>query len=237
MYWLIRSNFPSSSSFAIKNPVVSCHIFPFSWQEEQGGTRMTKKSAPTTAPILPLIYPRRHVIRSGFKLVIILSIGLCFFALLRLHFSSDTLISRARRPSISRDVVFFTGPPKIAFLFLVRRELPLDFLWGSFFEVIEKDLFFVFVIFLGKWRKLGNWVHSYIYIYTYRFQFSVTLWRKVLEFGNWVLFFGWSAIWTFCRFPRKIKKIYRIWIFFSNLQFDFSITFLGTLMESELDFF
>lgn len=95
---------------------------------------MTKKSS--LLPIL-LQQSRRRVIWSGWKLVIILSMGLCVFALFRIHLSSppETLLSRRR--SFSREVVF-SGPPKIAFLFLVRRGLPLDFLWGSFLEVIKK---------------------------------------------------------------------------------------------------
>ncbi|KAJ6978588.1 glycosyltransferase BC10-like isoform X1 [Populus alba x Populus x berolinensis] len=103
--------------------------------------RMTKKSS--LLPIL-LQQSRRRVIWSGWKLVIILSMGLCVFALFRLHLSSppETLLSRRR--SFSREVVF-SGPPKIAFLFLVRRGLPLDFLWGSFFENADTGNFSIYV--------------------------------------------------------------------------------------------
>lgn len=102
---------------------------------------MTKKSS--LLPIL-LQQSRRRVIWSGWKLVIILSMGLCVFALFRLHLSSppETLLSRRR--SFSREVVF-SGPPKIAFLFLVRRGLPLDFLWGSFFENADMGNFSIYV--------------------------------------------------------------------------------------------
>lgn len=102
---------------------------------------MTKKSS--LLPIL-LQQSRRRVIWSGWKLVIILSMGLCVFALFRLHLSSppETLLSRRR--SFSREVVF-SGPPKIAFLFLVRRGLPLDFLWGSFFENADTGNFSIYV--------------------------------------------------------------------------------------------
>lgn len=81
----------------------------------------------------------RHVIWLGWKLIILFSLSLCFFALLRLHFSPDVSSSPNNFPysrvrsRISRDN--FIGPPKIAFLFLARLNLPLDFLWGSFFEV------------------------------------------------------------------------------------------------------
>ncbi|KAJ6893114.1 glycosyltransferase BC10-like isoform X1 [Populus alba x Populus x berolinensis] len=103
--------------------------------------RMTKKSS--LLPIL-LQQSRRRVIWSGWKLVMILSMGLCVFALFRLHLSSppETLLSRRR--SFSREVVF-SGPPKIAFLFLVRRGLPLDFLWGSFFENADTGNFSIYV--------------------------------------------------------------------------------------------
>ncbi|XP_011002584.1 PREDICTED: uncharacterized protein LOC105109542 isoform X1 [Populus euphratica] len=102
---------------------------------------MTKKSS--LLPIL-LQQSRRRVIWSGWKLVIILSMGLCVFALFRLHLSSppETLLSRRR--SFSREVVF-SGPPKIAFLFLVRRGLPLDFLWGSFLENADTGNFSIYV--------------------------------------------------------------------------------------------
>lgn len=106
---------------------------------------MTKKSS--LLPIL-LQQSRRRVIWSGWKLVIILSMGLCVFALFRIHLSSppETLLSRRR--SFSREVVF-SGPPKIAFLFLVRRGLPLDFLWGSFLEVIKKKNDNLLIFFLN----------------------------------------------------------------------------------------
>ncbi|KAB5533729.1 hypothetical protein DKX38_016815 [Salix brachista] len=103
---------------------------------------MTKKSS--LPPIL-LQQSRRRVIWSGWKLVIILSMGLCVFALFRLHLSPppETLLSR-RRSSFSREVVF-SGPPKVAYLFLVRRGLPLDFLWGSFFENADTGNFSIYV--------------------------------------------------------------------------------------------
>ncbi|XWS12872.1 hypothetical protein CRYUN_Cryun37aG0127800 [Craigia yunnanensis] len=102
---------------------------------------MTKK-APAPVPI-------RHLIWLGWKLVILLSIALCFFALLRLRFSPDfssspNSFSRARaRSRISRDN--FDGPPKIAFLFLARLNLPLDFLWGSFFENADVANFSIYI--------------------------------------------------------------------------------------------
>lgn len=86
-----------------------------------------KKKAPLT--------PGRSLIWFSWKLLVTFSIALCILALIRLHSSSRTdltsasLSRRLRPPSDS-----FLGRPKIAFLFLTRRNLPLDFLWGSFFE-------------------------------------------------------------------------------------------------------
>lgn len=91
-------------------------------------TAMTKKTAS---------YPSiRKLFWFGWKIVVALSISLCLFAILRLQHShlepspSYMLSRRSRIP-----IVNFQGDPKLAFLFLVRRNLPLDFLWGTFFEV------------------------------------------------------------------------------------------------------
>ena len=100
------------------------------------GRSMTKKAPPVAT---------RHVIRFRWKVVIVFSVALCLLALLRLHSQPDPLSISRSRSRISRDNVF-SGPPKIAFLFLVRRNLPLDFLWATFFEVF----FFLFLNFLGK---------------------------------------------------------------------------------------
>lgn len=79
--------------------------------------------------------PGRSLIWFSWKLVITFSLALCVFALIRLHSSSRTNLASA---SLSRRLRpppgLFLGRPKIAFLFLTRRNLPLDFLWGSFFQ-------------------------------------------------------------------------------------------------------
>ncbi|XP_062088297.1 glycosyltransferase BC10-like isoform X2 [Humulus lupulus] len=101
---------------------------------------MTKKAPPVAT---------RHVIWLSWKLLIFLSVALCVLALLRLHsqpdpFSSSQSSISLARSRISRDNVF-TGPPKIAFLFLARRNLPLDFLWGSFFENADTANFSIYI--------------------------------------------------------------------------------------------
>ena len=83
----------------------------------------------------------RHVFWFGWKLVILVSVALCVLALLRLQSNSE-LSSISLPPQGPRfyRVSVYQGNPKIAFLFLVRRSLPLDFLWGSFFEVLLRSL-------------------------------------------------------------------------------------------------
>ncbi|XP_043808520.1 glycosyltransferase BC10 isoform X3 [Manihot esculenta] len=104
------------------------------------GRTMTKKVSPA---------PARHVIWFGWKLVITLSVSLCIFALLKLHFKSDFSSPASSfyrsRSRISRGSFQFVGPPKIAFLFLVRKDLPLDFLWATFFENAQVSNFSIFI--------------------------------------------------------------------------------------------
>ncbi|XP_008440035.1 glycosyltransferase BC10 isoform X2 [Cucumis melo] len=83
-----------------------------------------------------LLTPPRRLFWFSWKLLVAFSLALCILALISLHSSPSTtdlaaasLSRRSRPPSDS-----FLGRPKIAFLFLTRRNLPLDFLWGSFFE-------------------------------------------------------------------------------------------------------
>ena len=82
----------------------------------------------------------RHVFWFGWKLVILVSVALCVLALLRLQSNSE-VSSISFQPPVHRfsRVGVYEGNPKISFLFLVRRNLPLDFLWGSFFEVFFKS--------------------------------------------------------------------------------------------------
>ncbi|KAJ0568775.1 putative glycosyltransferase BC10 [Helianthus annuus] len=63
------------------------------------------------------------------KLAILLSFIFLVFALVRIHFYYDD-----RSPDDHADDVF-QGNPSLAFMFLVRRDLPLDFLWQTFYQV------------------------------------------------------------------------------------------------------
>ncbi|XP_059438739.1 glycosyltransferase BC10 [Corylus avellana] len=97
---------------------------------------MTKKAAQPIAV--------RRVLWLSWKLVVLVSVALCALALLRLHSHSDLTSSLSRpRPRIYRHK--FEGTPKIAFLFLARRRLPLDFLWDSFFEGADVATFSIYV--------------------------------------------------------------------------------------------
>ncbi|XP_020553883.1 uncharacterized protein LOC105175291 isoform X2 [Sesamum indicum] len=105
---------------------------------------MTKKPQASLKPGLSM----RHVLCLGWKLVILVSIVLCLLAFLRIQQysqSTDSSISAAL-PRKSRVLGYqFRVTPKIAFLFLVRRNLPLDFLWENFFENVEKRNFSIYV--------------------------------------------------------------------------------------------
>ncbi|KAL1289032.1 hypothetical protein AAHE18_20G026900 [Arachis hypogaea] len=90
---------------------------------------------------------RRHVITSttgsrffSWKLLILLCVSLsCVLVLASLFSLHSSYLSNAdssnhfkvTRSTVSRT---FHGPPKIAFLFLVRQNIPLDFLWHVFFK-------------------------------------------------------------------------------------------------------
>ncbi|KAI4298733.1 hypothetical protein L6164_032256 [Bauhinia variegata] len=99
---------------------------------------MTTKKGP--------ILSRRHVIRFSWKLVIMISVFLCLLALFKLHLlyelSSPTPLPHPRSRISSHS---YKGPAKIAFLFLVRRNLPLDFLWATFFENADAANFSIYI--------------------------------------------------------------------------------------------
>ncbi|KAI5673004.1 hypothetical protein M9H77_13368 [Catharanthus roseus] len=93
----------------------------------------------------------RNALWLGWKLLILLSIALCVLAFLRLQtFSRQFQYSSSSSPSTlirSRfvDSFDFQGNAKVAFLFLARKDLPLDFLWGSFFENADVANFSIYI--------------------------------------------------------------------------------------------
>lgn len=98
---------------------------------------------------------RRHVsTKLSGKLLILFSVSifcvvvLVTLALFTLNSNSSSTIRRISN-------VVFDGPPKIAFLFLVRQNIPLDFLWGAFFQVpsiSSASFFYYFVIFFDDFN-------------------------------------------------------------------------------------
>ncbi|KAL9146748.1 hypothetical protein ABFS82_13G130500 [Erythranthe guttata] len=105
---------------------------------------MTKKGYASLKPGLSM----RHVLCLGWKLLILVSLILCVWAFLRIQQYSQSMGSSAsvvlpRRTRVSD--YHFRGDPKIAFLFLVRKNLPLDFLWESFFENVDKAKYSIYI--------------------------------------------------------------------------------------------
>ncbi|RZC50673.1 hypothetical protein C5167_019098 [Papaver somniferum] len=87
----------------------------------------------------------RNVLSLGSKIVITLSAILCVYSLLRIHSQSKKYSSSSTRRSYSLVDEPFQGSPKIAFLFLTRRNLPLDFLWETFFQNADVGNFSIYV--------------------------------------------------------------------------------------------
>lgn len=101
---------------------------------------MQKKMTAKRTPPLSLLRLRY----GGFKLLIVVSILLCVFGLWKLQSQSEILPSKSTRGSRRVDISF-EGTPKIAFLFLARRHLPLDFLWGTFFEGVDAAKYSIYI--------------------------------------------------------------------------------------------
>ncbi|XP_004486183.1 glycosyltransferase BC10-like [Cicer arietinum] len=90
---------------------------------------------------------RRHVAsRLSCKMLILFSVSLfCVVVLVAAAiFTLHSNNSNSFKPLIRISRVFH-GPPKIAFLFLVRRNIPLDFLWGAFFQNGDVSNFSIYV--------------------------------------------------------------------------------------------
>uniref|UniRef100_A0A1J3DFU9 Core-2/I-branching beta-1,6-N-acetylglucosaminyltransferase family protein n=1 Tax=Noccaea caerulescens TaxID=107243 RepID=A0A1J3DFU9_NOCCA len=103
---------------------------------------MTRKAQPQ--PQHPV--SRRGVAWLGWKLVIAFSVALCLLALFRIHlqYSLTTTLSVAGSLNPVRGYSG-DGRPKVAFLFLARRDLPLDFLWDRFFKGADQANFSVYI--------------------------------------------------------------------------------------------
>ncbi|XVF81599.1 hypothetical protein PTKIN_Ptkin15bG0168100 [Pterospermum kingtungense] len=90
----------------------------------------------------------RQLSKFGSKLFILACFVLLLLAFLRLH-SDATLLSLIpiyqSPPRVFGDDDPFKVTPKVAFLFLARRNLPLDFVWGTFFKNVDKEMFSIYV--------------------------------------------------------------------------------------------
>ncbi|CAA0826494.1 Core-2/I-branching beta-1-6-N-acetylglucosaminyltransferase family protein [Striga hermonthica] len=84
----------------------------------------------------------RHVLRLWWKLVVLASVALCVVAFFRIQQYSQPPASAYSQTHMSSQL---TGVPKVAFLFLVRRSLPLDFLWECFFENVDRSRFSIYI--------------------------------------------------------------------------------------------
>ncbi|XP_021766848.1 uncharacterized protein LOC110731307 isoform X1 [Chenopodium quinoa] len=103
---------------------------------------MTMTSAPATMTSTKKL--RFSHFRQNLKVVILISILLCIFGFWKFQ---SQFVSSAKTAQLSRRVgpTLFVGPRKIAFLFLTRRHLPLDFLWGSLFEEADATSYSIYI--------------------------------------------------------------------------------------------
>ncbi|KAH0916529.1 hypothetical protein HID58_030975 [Brassica napus] len=93
---------------------------------------------------------RRGVVWLGWKLVIAFSVSLCLLALLRIQLQYRSVATLTPPLSVAGNEIalrdYYSGDrPKVAFLFLARRDLPLDFLWDSFFKGVDQANYSVYV--------------------------------------------------------------------------------------------
>ncbi|KAK8958865.1 hypothetical protein KSP40_PGU003365 [Platanthera guangdongensis] len=100
---------------------------------------MTKKRAGPPAVTVPI---RRHP-WLGIQLVASLSALAFLLTLLWIQFYTPN--PPLLTPLRFRDPIPFSGKPKIAFLFLTRAGMPLDFVWHAFFKNARVGNFSVYV--------------------------------------------------------------------------------------------
>lgn len=120
---------------------------------------------------------RRGVVWFRWKILTTLSAALCILALFSFnrHSNSTATTTLSSSLSVARSripLVKYSGDrPKLAFLFLARRDLPLDFLWDRFFKVLKKKkssliIHWIWILlFLCFWqnadqRNFSIYVHS-----------------------------------------------------------------------------
>ncbi|XP_010924084.2 glycosyltransferase BC10 isoform X1 [Elaeis guineensis] len=97
---------------------------------------MKKRMPPSSSPSI-----QQHF-WLGLQLVLSLSVLVCVLALLRISSQSQSSASAFSSSGRSSSV---EGTPKIAFLFLARSNLPLDFVWHAFFQNAEKRNYSIYI--------------------------------------------------------------------------------------------
>lgn len=90
-----------------------------------------------------LLLSIRQILITCLKFVVCLSIVLCVWGVFTVHSSSRS--SSSLPVPKNRVVCSYNGPPKIAFMFLTRNYLPLDFLWDSFFQNADSANFSIYI--------------------------------------------------------------------------------------------
>lgn len=93
---------------------------------------MTKKRAPFSPSF-------RTQLWFLFQLAVSLSVIACVLALLKIQSQPVPPVA------VHFEEVEFLGTPKVAFLFLARADLPLDFIWHGFFQNAEEGNFSIYV--------------------------------------------------------------------------------------------
>ncbi|CAN1124210.1 Glycosyltransferase BC10 [Linum perenne] len=95
-----------------------------------------------------LNHHQKHQQLSWFLCKMLTNVSLFLCLMLYLHFHQlihHTSTNQSPLPRSSPSRGSFQGTPKIAFLFLAKRRLPLDFLWNYFFRNADADKFSVYV--------------------------------------------------------------------------------------------
>ncbi|KAG6490412.1 hypothetical protein ZIOFF_051708 [Zingiber officinale] len=97
---------------------------------------MKKRASPLSASVAF----SRGRLWLGLQLVIWLSVLACSLALIRIAARSPSLDA-----AVGEETPLSGGTPKIAFLFLSRSHLPLDFVWHAFFQNAEEQKYSIYV--------------------------------------------------------------------------------------------
>ncbi|XP_022140621.1 uncharacterized protein LOC111011229 [Momordica charantia] len=101
-----------------------------------------KKGSATAAACLPLTAVGSKVVVAVCAMLLTLAILIFHSDEFKLQSSSFTYRFRTNGFGDSHG---FQSPPKIAFLFLARRNLPLDFLWANFFKNGDEAKFSIYI--------------------------------------------------------------------------------------------